>query len=103
MPRFSDEAKNQLSCDQKYRYEIVSAVETDYVSKRLANLYPGKMTHSRWLTTANKVIRLYVSVSKPSDTLKKTANFVATIYASSWFIIKLNPQAQSGPKTCKKF
>ena len=38
MPRFSEEAKNQLSCNQKYLNEIVSAVETGYVSKRLANL-----------------------------------------------------------------
>ena len=83
MPRFSEEAKNQLSCDQKYLYEIVSAVETGYASKRLANLYPGKVAHSRWFTTANRVMKLYVSVSKPSDTLKKIANFVATVYAPS--------------------
>ena len=79
MPRFSEEAKNQLSCDQKYLYEIVRAVETGYVSKRLANLYPGKMAYSCWLTTASRVMRLYVSVSKPSNALKKIANFVATV------------------------
>ena len=81
MPRFSEEAKNQLSCDQKYLFEIVSAIETGHVSKRPANLYPGKMAYFRWLTTANRVMRLYVSVSKPSDMPKKIANFVATVYA----------------------
>ena len=82
MLRFSEETKNQLSCDQKYLFEIVRAVETGHVSKQPANLYPGKMAHFRWLTTANRVMRLYVSVSKPSDMLKKIANFVATVYAS---------------------
>ena len=72
MPCFSEEAKHQQSCDQKYFYEIVSAIETGYVSKRLANLYLGKMAHFCWLTTANRVMRLYVSVSKPSDMLKNS-------------------------------
>ena len=46
------------SYDQKYLYEIVKAVETGHVFEQLANLYPGKMAHSGWLTTANRIMRL---------------------------------------------
>ena len=103
MPRLSDEAKDELSCDQKYLYEIIRAVETGHVSERLANLYPGKMAHSRWLTTANRIMRLmYVSVKNPSDTLKNIAHFVSTVYAPGWFIIKMNPQAVNGAKNLQK-
>ena len=102
MPRLSDEAKDELSCDQKYLFEIIRAVETGHVSERLANLYPGKMAHSRWLTTANRIMRLYVSVKNPSDTLKNIAHFVSTVYAPDWFIIKMNPQAVNGAKNMQK-
>ena len=102
MPRWSDEAKDEQSCDQKYLYEIIRAVETGHVSERLANLYPGKMAHSRWLTTANRIMRLYVSVKNPSDTLKNIAHFVSTVYAPGWFIIKMNPQAVNGAKNLQK-
>ena len=102
MPRLSDEAKDELSCDQKYLYEIIRAVETGHVFERLANLYPGKMAHSRWLTTANRIMRLYVSVKNPSDTLKNIAHFVSTVYAPGWFIIKMNPQAVNGTKNLQK-
>ena len=53
------------------------AIETGNVSK-LANLYSGKIAHSLCLTTANKIMRLYMSVKKQSETLKKIANFVST-------------------------
>ena len=64
MPRLSGEAKDELSFDQKYLCEIIRAVETGHVSERLANLYPGKMAHSRWLTTANRIMRLHMCQSK---------------------------------------
>ena len=102
MPRLSDEAKDELSCDQKYLYEIIRAVETGHVSERLANLYPGKMAHSRWLTTANRIMRLYVSVKNPFDTLKNIAHFVSTVYAPGWFIIKMNSHAVNGAKNLQK-
>lgn len=31
----------------------------------------GKMAHSRWVTTANQVVRLYISTSNPPDTLTR--------------------------------
>ncbi|KAJ8869463.1 hypothetical protein PR048_028454, partial [Dryococelus australis] len=33
---------------------------------------PGHLSHSRWLTAANRVLRLYISVSKPSENFKVT-------------------------------
>ncbi|KAJ2945333.1 hypothetical protein O0L34_g9424 [Tuta absoluta] len=49
-----------LSTDQKYLYDICEAVSSGVCSVELANRQPGKMAHSRWLTTANRILRLYV-------------------------------------------
>lgn len=47
-----------LSTDQKYLYEISVAISKGNLSESLASSQPGKMAHSRWLTTANRILRL---------------------------------------------
>lgn len=49
---------NDLSTDQKYLYEICLAIGEGVVSPQLASKQPGKMSHARWLTTANRILRL---------------------------------------------
>ena len=43
-----------------------------------------------------------MSVKNPSDTLNNIADFVSTVYAPGWFIIKMNPQAVNGAKNLQK-
>ena len=61
--------RDQLSTDQQYMYEIHRAVVSGECSPDLARRNPGKMVHSRWLTTANRLLRLYVSEESPSENL----------------------------------
>ena len=50
-----------LSSDQKYLAEIWQVITSGKFSKSLQAKYPGNMSHSRWLTTANRILRLYAS------------------------------------------
>jgi hypothetical protein len=88
--------KSDLSTDQKYLYEILTAVSEGVCSADLANKYPGHMSHSRWLTTANRILRLYVSTKTPNDNLVILATFVAKVYGPMWFEIKTNPSCING-------
>lgn len=47
-----------LSTDQKYLYDIHQSVSKGKCSADLALRNPRKLAHSRWLTTANRVLRL---------------------------------------------
>lgn len=87
-----------LSADQKYLYEIHQAVSVDYVSHDMSVHSPGALNHARWLTTANRILRLYVSTENPSQNLILLVNFVMGVYASMWFKIKTEPYVQSGAK-----
>lgn len=101
----------KLSTDQQYLYDICQAVSTGSCSQSLANRYPGmdvlfmliygniietiflkfnmgNLSHSRWLTTANSVLRLYVSTAEPSETLNLLVTFIMRVYAPMWFKIK---------------
>ena len=50
-----------LSNDQHYGYHMLRAVRAGVVPARLARLQIGPVCHSRWLTTANRLLRLWVS------------------------------------------
>jgi hypothetical protein len=50
----------------------------------------GTHNHSRWLTCANRVLRLYISEIKPFYELKTLTSYIMKMYASVWFDIKRN-------------
>jgi hypothetical protein len=88
----------ELSTDQKYLYDIHKAITEGHVSEQLAERLPGNLNHSRWLTTANRILRLYVATENASKDLVTLTSFIMTVYAPMWFSIKRNPYVQDGPK-----
>ena len=86
-----------LSSDQKYLYEMCSAISRRSIPPDLANKDPGKLAHSRWLTCANRILRLYVGTKKSSENLRELAIFIMKVYAPTWFDIKMKPSCKHGP------
>ncbi|KAF2898173.1 hypothetical protein ILUMI_08002, partial [Ignelater luminosus] len=98
LPDLPKNVVDELSTDQEYLYEICQTVSTGSCSSELANLQPGKMVHSRWLTSVNRILRLYVSTFNPSENLQLLVNYVVKVYAPIWFLIKQNISLKDGPK-----
>lgn len=90
--------KGILSTDQKYLLMIYSAVSSGICPQNLAKMNPGKIHHARWLTTANRILRLYISTVAPSETLKILVQYIMKVYIPVWFQIKCNPSADQGAK-----
>nr|CAI5856215.1 unnamed protein product [Callosobruchus analis] len=59
---------------------------------------PRTLAHSRWLTCANRILRLYAATEVPSTNLKILSSFVIKVYAPTWFHIKMRPSCLEGPK-----
>lgn len=87
-----------LSTDQKYLFEICPSISNGNCSIDLSRRNPGKQAHSRWLTTANRILRLYISMKSPTENLKILAEFILKVYGPMWFYIKMNPFCTSGSK-----
>lgn len=85
-----------LSTDQRYLLAISKAVITGTPEEGLEGKSPGKLSHARWLTTANRILRLYVSTSSPSSELQMLATFIVKVYAYCRFSIKKNNQIKDG-------
>ena len=62
-----------LSSDAKYLYKMSLAVTSgpQNFPKQLRSASPGSLNHARWLTLANRVLRLYVSEKKAKRKTEK--------------------------------
>ncbi|ESN95353.1 hypothetical protein HELRODRAFT_179421 [Helobdella robusta] len=98
LPDLTKNVVNELSTDQKYLYEICQAVLTGSCSPELANRQPGNLSHSRWLTCANRLLRLYVSTPDPSESLQILVEYVVKVYAPILFSIKQKTFFKDGAK-----
>ena len=90
--------KSDLSTDQKYLKEMWEAVTSGNCPTELARRNPGNVTHARWLTLANRILRLYVGTENPTSELQKLADFVVKVYAPSWFSVKCQPSIFCAPQ-----
>ena len=93
----SDEYISELSSDQKYLLKMYRAVSSGFCEESLASQKPGKMAHSRWLTTASRALRLYVSTETPSNNLVLLVNFIMQVYTPMWFKIKCHSDLAFAP------
>lgn len=87
-----------LSTDQKYMYEMARAVSNGNCSDSLAQRDPGALNHARWLTAANRILRLYVGTPRPSVLLLAMMHYLTQVYIPAWFRIKRNSTCVDGSK-----
>ncbi|GBL88538.1 hypothetical protein AVEN_159120-1 [Araneus ventricosus] len=90
--------RNLLSKDQQYLLDISNAITLGHCPEDLSNRDPGPLFHSRWLTAANRVLRLYISSSDPSGNLAEIVGFILKLCMPVWFAIKKSKYFTDGPK-----
>ena len=104
LPKLSKKVISQMSCDQAYLYRIVQTIVNgskqfgEDMDKGLATACPGKLHNARWLTLANRVLRLYCSEPEPSNNLKLLVRFILDVYAPAWFDVVQNPSFLDEPR-----
>ena len=87
---------SDLSTDQMYLFGICWLVSTGIVPESLEKRHPDNMSHARWLTTTNMLLRLFVARESQDENLLLQAKFILNMYAEMWFREKCKPQVQNG-------
>lgn len=102
-----DSIKKDLSTDQLYFLKACLAVQSGGQGKcssinadicYVERNQPGNLSHARWLTKANRILRLYMSKDDPSIALIRIVSFIVNVYGPGWFRIKTFPSCQDGAK-----
>ena len=86
-----------LSSDQKYLRDIIISISDGCVTRTLANRSPGKLGYARWLTTANRILRIYVATEDPSANMKTICKYIIHVYARTWFAVKAQLEFHRSP------
>lgn len=97
-----DIVQKDLSTDQLYFLRACLAVQSgrqasSYI-KFLEKSAPGNLSHARWLTKANRILRLYMSTVVASKPLRRATHFILNFYGPAWFHIKSHSSCQNGAK-----
>ena len=85
-----------LSNDQQYLHQIYGVITTGNCPPGFANKTIGPVVHSRWLTTAARILRMYISTATPSQNLCGLTRFIINVYIPVWFSIKTKPSCIHG-------
>lgn len=90
VPELPEETVRKLSADQKYLDRICHAIQSgsEHFPPDLGGKEPGALHQARWLTLANRCLRLYVSTSEPSPALIRIVQFILRQHAPGWFRLR---------------
>ena len=81
---------NLLSDDQRLLLEYMFGISEGKVDDKFVFRKPGPLNHSRWLTTAIRIMILYTRTMEPSKTLVILVHFIVKVYAFTWFSVREN-------------
>ncbi|GBN74244.1 hypothetical protein AVEN_95791-1 [Araneus ventricosus] len=84
----------KLSTDQKYLYRICLAIKDGSCSSNVTDNSPDKLSHERWLTSANCLLRFYIGSPCPSQNLIILVKYAMLVYAPMWFETKMKSNCQ---------
>lgn len=91
-------ASIDLTNDQAYLYKIGKVIATGIHEPGFQDLKPGPTHHARWLTTASRILRLYVSKEHSSQKLQTLTTFIMKVYIPVFFGIKIDHDWCNGTK-----
>jgi hypothetical protein len=86
-----------LSDDQRLLLEYMFGIGCGTVDEKYVKRKPGPVNHSRWLTTATRILILYTRTLSPSENLKVIVTFIVKSYAPIWFTVRVKNNFLLGP------
>ena len=92
----------EMSTDASLSYKLLCAIRSGKLSPELASMKCGNIVHSRWLTTGQSIMMLWMSEHTfKGETLRKLrmiVNFVCNVYFPMFFEIKVKHSILDGPE-----
>ena len=84
--------------DLKKFFWLVKMIVSGVRDPRLLNMRLPTIHKARWLTTAIRILRLYVQTENPSNNMKKVVKFIILWYFPLFCEIKRKPLIQDAPR-----
>ncbi|GBO37245.1 hypothetical protein AVEN_51085-1 [Araneus ventricosus] len=92
------EIERKILSKHQYLLDISYAIKSSRFPEDLSAHEPGPLSHSRWLTTAKRVLRLHLNIENLTDEHKILVSFILKSYMPVWFHIKKSKHFTNGPE-----
>ena len=92
----------ELNTDQKLLYKLCEAAVNGSCVQKLADSRIGPLNHSRWMTTASRIVRLHFSHQNPSTNLLILVTYICGVYYPTIAYTKLNNDVVNGARIIHK-
>ena len=101
MVQLSEKVVKGLSTDSQLAYRLTQTIVEGKMDVDLINRRVGNLSHTRWLTTAEAILLLYMSDHGLDDeqyeTLSLLSKWIVQVYFHQFFNIKAQPSIVKGP------
>ena len=88
-----DKVVKEMSTDASLTYQLLLAITTGVLTPELANRLCGTICHSRWLTTGESLVMLWMSYHGLTGVLlrrlKVIVKFVCQVYLPMFYEVKV--------------
>ena len=96
-PTMPSDVESGLSSDLKLLYQCANAVVTGDAGK-VAKKTHGKLHNARWHTAQSRLLRCYMSVRHPSESLSTLARYIVCVYVPTVISVKSEWDVVCAPK-----
>ena len=101
LPHLTEDVVADLSTDQQQGYRLVVLIGGGAIDDNLLSQKQGPISHARWLTTANRMMSLYVRKNglkgKEKKDLSLIVRHIVLCYYVLWFRIKIQYSILAAP------
>ena len=97
----ADYVLNEMNNDQQYLYKICLSIQNGrewMCQSGVVHILPGKIHNARWVTTANRILRLYTSQKRPNTKVQRLMNYILNVFSPMWFKIRTQPTIVDGAR-----
>ncbi|KAG0713786.1 hypothetical protein GWK47_015448 [Chionoecetes opilio] len=92
----------QRKAARKVLYQLVQALKRGVLPSELQEIKCGKVSHSRWLTTAQSLVYMWTRkhglTGKELNTLEILVKYCLQVYFKLYYDIKVHHRLEDGPK-----
>ena len=92
--KIPDEVVRQMSTDASLTYQLLVAIQSGHLTPELGGRLCGTICHSRWLTTGQSLVMLWMSHHGLSGEVLRRfrviVTFICQVYLPMFFEIKVN-------------
>ncbi|GBN21624.1 hypothetical protein AVEN_247405-1 [Araneus ventricosus] len=79
---------SKLNNDLRYLFQISKAIKSGECRKDLASINPDKRNKARWLTSANRILRLYIATKNPNKKFLEIVTYILTVYVVKQYRVR---------------